>query len=180
MTGDRAHRVQLSSFRKPTGETRMPTGMSAEELRDHLSRGSELPTPVTLVGFVEAGDEGCLSFSPGVSCEKWVQLPLSLVLEAAPLGVRRCNDHAHELVRLELKIPDNPEARAMQALMETTRRESNHVERNSRLLIRLQEFLGTTSQALPQVSCDSIGDIVICTQGDNVCWWSPRSGYHCN
>jgi hypothetical protein len=37
--------------------------MSAEELREHLIRGSDLPTPVTLAGFVEAGDEGYLSRS---------------------------------------------------------------------------------------------------------------------
>src|SRR4051812_9684269 len=113
----------------------MPAGMSAEEVREHLTTGKDLPVPVTLVGFVEAGDEGYLSFSPGASCDKWVPLPFSLVSDAVPLGVRRCNDHTHNLLRLELRISDDPEAKALQALIEIARRENfNHAGQNPQLL----------------------------------------------
>jgi hypothetical protein len=159
----------------------MSARMSAEELREHLIRGSDLPTPVTLAGFVEVGDEGYLSFSPGADCETWIPLPLSLVLEAVPLGTQRCKDHRHNLVRLELGTSDEPEVNALQALVRVVGHEGyGQKEQHLRLLSRLKEFQSTTPRALPQVDCDTIGDLVICTAGDNVCWWSPRSGYHCN
>lgn len=28
--------------------------------------------------------------------------------------------------------------------------------------------------------CDSIGKVVICTNGKSVCWWGPKNGYGCN
>lgn len=159
----------------------MSTEMSAEELAEYLRSGSDLPIPVILTGLVDAGEEGYLSFSPGDACEKWIPLPTSLVLKATPLGVRRCNDHTYNLVRLELKTSDNPEVTALQALLAAARGEVCAPKKQSpRLLSKLKEFQGTTAEALPQVICDTIGDIVLCTDGENLCWWSPRIGYGCN
>jgi hypothetical protein len=56
----------------------MPIEMTADELREHLVSGGELLTPLSLVGFVQADDEGYLSFSLGTSCKRWIPLPLSL------------------------------------------------------------------------------------------------------
>jgi len=30
------------------------------------------------------------------------------------------------------------------------------------------------------VVCDNIGDVVICTDGESVCWWGPIHGYGCS
>lgn len=32
----------------------------------------------------------------------------------------------------------------------------------------------------PRITCDSIGELVICTDGKSVCWWGPIRGYGCS
>ena len=153
----------------------MPVEMSADELREHLVSGDELPSRLSLVGFVEAGDEGYLSFSLGTSCKRWTTLPLSLVHSALPLGSRQCRDHRHNLVRIEFKTSDNPEVRPLLALLQEL-----SSDQSNRPLNQISALRGMATERLAQVVCDSIGDIVICTDGTDVCWYSPRTGFHCN
>jgi len=164
----------------------MPTEMSAEELLNYLQDKKDLPTPLNVIGFVEAGEERNLSFSPGTNCEKWIPIPLSLVANASALGTRRCHDHTHNLVRLELKVAEDAEVKALQMLLMvgTGGGCCNEGQSNSRLLDELKAYRSqsagiNTDRVLDHVVCDSIGDITICTDGDWVCWHSPRTGYHC-
>jgi hypothetical protein len=85
-------------------------------------RSGKLDRPVIeLVGMVKAAEtEGKISFTP-TDCESWVEIPTDLIESAEQVGQRACREHAHPVVRLNLKQPKDPEAQILAQLLTSSR-----------------------------------------------------------
>jgi len=85
----------------------------ANDLSDLLKQSPstvEAVRTVELFGMVRAGQtDQTFGLSIG-SCDVWVELPLSSVHSMHNHGSRRCRDHVHHFVKLELQSPahENP------------------------------------------------------------------------
>ena len=91
---------------------------SAEDFRNALAEGTLRQKP-TLVGFAKSSDtDGCLAFSRGFSCERWVDIPLALIENVRHLGSRPCGDHEHPAVEIVLAPSGDASITALVALAE--------------------------------------------------------------
>ena len=63
------------------------------------------------------GKEKTIQFAPGGNCSGWVTIPIELIEDVEILKVVPCKDHAHPLVRLNLKTPTTPEAKILSSIL---------------------------------------------------------------
>jgi hypothetical protein len=97
--------------------------LTAAELFERLQCDTLLTAvPVSVVGMVKKseGKEKTIQFAPQGNCGNWVTIPLELIEDAEILGTVPCKDHAHPLVRLDLKTPTTPEGKIFAALLKAT------------------------------------------------------------
>jgi hypothetical protein len=67
---------------------------------------------------------------------------------------------------------DNPEVRALLALVQELSSDQPNFP-----LSQINTLRDTAARRQAEVVCDSIGDIIICTDGTDVCWYSPRPSF---
>ena len=94
--------------------------LSATELFENLQQDKfEQAAAVTLVGMAKKpeGKEKAILFSLGADCSNWVSVPLGLIEDAEVLRLVPCRDHSHPLIRLNLKVPETPEAQLFSSLL---------------------------------------------------------------
>lgn len=95
--------------------------LTAGELFENLQQDKlNTAVPLTLTGMVKKseGKNKTIQFAPGGSCSNWVTIPVELIEDAEILQTVPCKDHAHPLVRLNLKTPKAPEAKIFAAIVE--------------------------------------------------------------
>jgi hypothetical protein len=100
---------------------RKSQSLTAAELFESLQRDEPIAAaPITLIGMVKKSDgkEKTIQFAAGGSCAHWATIPLDLIEDVEVLKTVPCKDHAHPLVRLNLKTPRTPEAKIFSAILE--------------------------------------------------------------
>lgn len=103
----------------------MANVFTADEAIKALASPAGFPPSISLIGTVKSNPETdrVLTFSPGMTCSKWIPIPSSLIESVEPLGKIPCVDHEHDLVRLTLKEPMTPEVKALSALVVALQRD---------------------------------------------------------
>lgn len=66
----------------------------------------------TIAGLVkhDGNEPGVILFSSGMSCERWLRIPVDMIEDVTHLRLVRCKDHEHPLVKIRLKQPDKARA----------------------------------------------------------------------
>jgi hypothetical protein len=73
---------------------------------------------VILTGTVKPSDDrSYIEFSPSAGCERWIKIPVDFVDEVEPLGKVQCREHEHDLVLIQLRAPETPEAQLLTQLL---------------------------------------------------------------
>lgn len=74
--------------------------------------------PIELEGFIKPDDKDdkALQFSP-YTCGAWVAIPLMAIEHIIDLGARRCKDHSHRYVRLQLKDSQSHESSLLRTFL---------------------------------------------------------------
>ena len=89
----------------------MQKTFSGEEFAEVLSSGT-LQETVQLVGMAKKSDydQDAILFAPGVSCLRWIPIPVSMIEQVDWFGKVACGDHMHDKVCMTLKECKGPEA----------------------------------------------------------------------
>lgn len=83
-----------------------------------LAEGDGLVSaPTTTEGMVMASEtKDHIAFSAS-GCDNWVDLPIDMTAAAEQIGQAPCRDHSHPLMRLTLKVADDPDSKALASLL---------------------------------------------------------------
>lgn len=93
----------------------MRTYEPSEFIKQLASNELVEPVDLTLFGLAKADENNSsvLCFSPSMSCEKWISIPISLISSLAHVRDVKCKDHQHPLVKITLAEPDKANAEAV-------------------------------------------------------------------
>src|SRR5690606_29996838 len=97
--------------------------LTAAELFESLQQDTLITAvPITLIGMVKKseGKEKTIQFAPEGNCSSWVTIPVEHIEDVEILKTVPCKDHAHPLVRLNLKTPTTPEAKIFASILKAT------------------------------------------------------------
>jgi len=83
----------------------IPDSFTGETLVQALKEGSLAQPKALLTGMVKQSDkEGYIAFTRS-GCDEWVEIPVNMIQKADLLGHRRCEDHNHPLMQINIQEP---------------------------------------------------------------------------
>jgi hypothetical protein len=85
--------------------------LTGQQLSKALAENTLTPQATMTAMVRKSNDNGCVDITLS-DCEAWIAIPEELI-NAKVIGSRKCKDHTHPLVELQLKQPNEPTAKAL-------------------------------------------------------------------